>query len=122
MIFSSGMFISPRRNGGKCNWRSRHLLDGMKVREEALKAHDYSMKAWITVLLLTTLILSSCSYYPANEYSGSGYYGPPSYYPEPNGYPGSGYSAPPSYYPEPNGYPGSGYSAAPPSYYPEPNS
>ena len=35
---------------------------------------------WIRVLLLT-LELSSCTDYPTNEYSGSGYYGPPSYYP-----------------------------------------
>ena len=61
-----------------------------KVKEEPLKAHDYSMKTGIRVLLLT-LVLSSCTDYPTNEYSRSGYYGPPSYYPEPNGYPGSGY-------------------------------
>jgi hypothetical protein len=47
-----------------------------------LKAHDYSMKTGIRVLLLT-LVLSSCTDYPTNEYSGSRYYGPPSYYPEP---------------------------------------
>jgi hypothetical protein len=77
------------------------------VKGESSEAHDYSMKTWIRVLLLATLALSSCTYYPANEYSGSGYYGPPSYYPEPNGYPGSGYSdGPPSHYSEPNGYPG----------------
>ena len=34
------------------------------------------MKTGIRVLLLT-LVLSSCTDYPTNEYSGSGYYGPP---------------------------------------------